>query len=129
MWLWNKFTLFWVLKYRKEPKALELWYKLDKWHRQTRRNIVKKANEDIKLQEMLKNKNRFISDTKEYLSDDDKKLRILNQKETSIWNLVIVGLVYDSMDGKRKTWWTTAVYDWITPWLYEDIIRTYPKTI
>lgn len=127
MWLWNKFLLFWVLKYRKDPKALELWNKLDIWHRQTKRDEVKKINEEIKLQEILKNKNRFVNDCKVALDDENKKLKIIKEIDCSLGKTVVIGCTYYWQNYESKYWWTTAVYERITPWLYMDIIRTYPR--
>lgn len=126
----SRYQILWVLKQRWDPEAIELYNKLDVSHRRKRRDEVAELNKKIKLKEMATNKDRFLSLQKYQIDEVEQWLRIVNEYTTELWSVVVVWLSFQAFkDGQyvQKFWWTTCIYEWITPGLYKEIKSTFKR--
>jgi hypothetical protein len=127
-WRFNKwelqdlFILLWVLKKRENERAINIRtkFKLTHW----KQDMIKKHEENRKdkLTEIAKEKNKFLSNCKFSLSDDETKMKILNTYDTDLGWIITIGCAYYDMTmNKQKFWSTVNIYEYHTPELYHEV--------
>lgn len=124
--LQDLFILLWVLKQRKDERAIDIWtrFKLTHW----KQDLVKKHEENRKdkLAEIAKEKNHFLKECKLNLTDEETKMKILHTYETEAWWILTIGCGYYDMNQNRYRFWSTVnIYEYHTPELYKEVKTKY----